>query len=165
MHPAALAPDLLLRACEVVRSRGSGPGGQHRNKVETHITLTHTPTGTTAAAGERRSQEANRRVAVHRLRVTLAVEVRGESCPKEMSDLWRSRRKGRRLAVNPAHDDYPALLAEAMDAIAAHDWDVAAAAEALGVSTSQLVKLLAHELRALDLVNQARAKRGVGRLR
>ena len=35
MHPAELPIPELLRQCEVVHTRRSGPGGQHRNKVET----------------------------------------------------------------------------------------------------------------------------------
>ena len=165
MHPAALPPEMLLKGCEVRRSRGSGPGGQHRNKVETHITLTHTATGVTAAAGERRSQEANRLEAVRRLRVTLAIELRSEYPAAQPSPLWQSRVSGGRIRVNPRHEDYPALLAEALDAIASHGWDVSAAGADWGVSTSQLVKLCSHEPRALEHINQEREKRDLGRLK
>ena len=37
IHPAALPFDALLKECEVRRLRRSGPGGQHRNKVETAV--------------------------------------------------------------------------------------------------------------------------------
>lgn len=45
----------------------SGPGGQHRNKVESGVRLRHRPTGITVIATERRSQHANREVAFERL--------------------------------------------------------------------------------------------------
>ena len=154
-HPAALDPDLLLRDCTVTRTRGSGPGGQHRNKVETAVVLTHTPTGTTAQASERRSQEANRKVAVFRLRVNLALMVR-TTPGVAPSAAWAGRVKARRLAINPSHDDFPALLAEALDHLHHHRGQPAPAAAVLDVSATQLVKLLRHDPRALEQVNALR---------
>jgi len=58
------------------------------------------------------------------------------------SDLWRSRRQGSKIVCNPGHRDFPALLAEALDAIANAGWQPAPAAKRLGVSTSQLIKLV-----------------------
>ena len=45
----------------------SGPGGQHRNKVETGVRLHHRPSGLTVTASERRSQHANREAAFERM--------------------------------------------------------------------------------------------------
>ncbi len=44
-----------------------GPGGQHRNKVETGVRLHHRPSGVTVTAVERRSQHANREAAFERM--------------------------------------------------------------------------------------------------
>ena len=162
-HPATLAPDALLRDCAERRVRRSGPGGQHRNKVETGVVLTHLPTGITGEASERRSQADNRAVAIRRLRRTLAVEVRcGEAEP---SPLWRSRTSGGRIAVSESHDDFPALLAEALDGLGAAGWDAGAAAARLGVTPSQLVRFLKAEPRAFARLNAARAERGLSPLR
>ncbi|MDZ4820499.1 MAG: peptide chain release factor-like protein, partial [Planctomycetota bacterium] len=76
IHPACLDPAELGRQVDVTFTRRSGPGGQHRNKVETAVVLVHRPTGISAQAAERRSQAQNRAVALHRLRVRLAVEIR-----------------------------------------------------------------------------------------
>ncbi|MEW4569689.1 peptide chain release factor-like protein [Tautonia sp. JC769] len=161
-HPSAEPPDRLLADCDVRFARRSGPGGQNRNKVETAAILTHRPTGLSAEANERRSQGENRAVALMRLRVVLALEIRRPTDPGAgPSPLWRSRLKGGRIVVSPSHDDFPALLAEALDAVAARGADVKAAAEALGCSGSQLVRFLKLEPRALQQVNGRRAEAGL----
>ncbi|MFT5422544.1 MAG: hypothetical protein ACI89L_000309 [Phycisphaerales bacterium] len=167
-HPAALTDEKILAECRVDRSRSSGPGGQNRNKVETHITLTHTPTGVSGQAGERRSQEENRRVALRRLRLALAVEVRVPVPAGDiLSPLWRSRRKDRRIECNPRHQDFPSLLAEALDVFAACGWDPGkgAASSRLEISSSQLVKFVALHKPAFALMNAEREKRGMHALR
>ena len=169
-HPAKLLPDDLMRACEIRHTKGSGPGGQHRNKVQTAIVVTHTPTSYTGAASESRSQQANLGNAIFRLRLRLALKCRTANAvgdgdaPLIPSKLWASRLRGGKLAMNPNHADFPAVLAEALDCI----WwqgDVKAASELLGVSTSQMVKLLAREPAALQLTNSVRASKGLLPLR
>jgi hypothetical protein len=166
IHPAVMPIEALLADCDVERLRRSGPGGQHRNKVETAVRITHRPTGVRGEASERRSQEENRRAAVQRLRINLALECRGQaSAEGEPSAPWQARFPGGRLNIRESHEDFPALLVEALDAIEAADADVAAAAKRLGTTTSQLVKFLQRESRAMLQVNQRRAQRGLGPLR
>jgi hypothetical protein len=162
-----LDDEALLKQCDVEFGRASGPGGQHRNKVETAATITHRPTGISASATERRHQSQNRYAAVFRLRLSLAVEVRREVHPDryQPSELWISRRQGRQMAVNPGHSDYPALLAEALDVVVAREFDVAGAAGVLGISMSQLAKLIRHEKRAMARVNRHREERGLHALK
>lgn len=159
-HPAALLPDVLHARCQETRTRRSGPGGQHRNKVETAIVLLDPETGISAEASERRSQNDNRRVAIFRLRLNLALEHREDVSPDApSSDLWTSRCRNGRISINPSHDDFPAMLAEALDQIVACEWDVSTAAEQLQATTSQIIKLLKHEPRAMTLVNRERQHR------
>ena len=63
--------DSLERDCDVEFTRAGGPGGQHRNKTETAVRLTHRPSGLAVLATERRSQSQNREVAYARLAAKL----------------------------------------------------------------------------------------------
>ena len=56
--------------------RSSGPGGQHRNKSETGVRLTHLPTGLVVTATESRSRHLNLRHAYARLEAKLAARNR-----------------------------------------------------------------------------------------
>ena len=164
-HPACLPVEELLKDCDIRRTRASGPGGQHRNKVETAIEITHRPTQVVAAAAERRSQEQNRRVAVTRLRMALAVQHRTSICETvDPSALWNSRCISSRIQCNEDHKDFPALVAEAMNAVESKAYDVRRAAAALGCSTTQLVRFLARTPDALNAVNHERTTRGMGKL-
>lgn len=183
VHPAALDDESLLAQCDLSKNRTSGPGGQHRNKVESQVILVHRATGVEAQASERRSSHENKRVALRRLRLMLAVEVRTAVARGEIgSVLWRSRVKrpakakveeiapgvtvrvgeavAGRIECSPEHHDYPALLAEALDAIADAGWDPKKAALRLGVSPSQLIKFVKDHPPALARVNEERGKRG-----
>ena len=164
-HPARLPIETLLQACSVKRTRGSGPGGQHRNKVETAIVITHLPTAVIGQASEKRSQKHNRDVAIERLRINLALAVRSETgIDTQPSELWCSRVKSKKIQVNIKHEDFPALLSEALDFTNARGFEIAAAAEALGVSTSQLIKFFKASPAAFEYVNRQRESRELRRL-
>jgi hypothetical protein len=160
-HPATLDPRVLAAQCSTRFTRRSGPGGQNRNKVETAVIVLHAPTGLAAEASERRSQAENLKTALFRLRLILALQIRSPVPTAEQpTPLWRSRCRGGLITVSPAHDDFPAMLAEALDALEAHAHELKAAASALGCSPSQLIKLLKSEPRALQNANERR--KGLG---
>ncbi len=166
-HPAMLTDEALLKECEVSFGKSGGPGGQHRNKVETACDLKHVPSEVIASAGERRRQIENRSMALKRLRIKLAHKVRGPVDFRSFrpSELWESRRQGEKLSINPKHRDYPALLAEALDVVVARKYDVAGAAGMLGVTMSQLAKLIRHDKHAFSIVNRGRESRGMPALK
>jgi hypothetical protein len=80
-HPCQLSEAKLLSQCRIEFTRRGGPGGQHRNKVESAVVLIHEPTQILAEASERRDQSQNRRVALGRLRRQLSWLVRSVPCP------------------------------------------------------------------------------------
>ena len=58
----------LLRECEVDTFRSSGPGGQHVNKTESAVRLTHRPSGVVVTSQQERSQHRNKAICVQKLR-------------------------------------------------------------------------------------------------
>ena len=52
---------------KIIYTRGSGPGGQHKNKVETCVVVTHVPTGLQERCQDTRSRERNLNLAKERL--------------------------------------------------------------------------------------------------
>lgn len=165
-HPATLSDENLLVECSRQTTRRSGPGGQHRNKVETAVVLTHLPTGIRAEANESRSQSQNLKSALFRLRQSLAEQLRFPVEPHASpSDLWKSRSLRRTLTVSDDNSAFPALLAEALDRVALQEFDLTSAAEHLHVSTTQLARFLQQSPRAWQWVNVQRKARSLRPLR
>ncbi|MCC7336621.1 MAG: peptide chain release factor-like protein [Pirellulaceae bacterium] len=164
VHPCCLTEEELLKECSLRNDRRSGPGGQHRNKVETAVIIVHQPTGTQAEANQRRNQADNRREAIARLRLSLATRVRMPATSPAPSELWQQRSRGGRLSVSSTHSDFACLLAECLDRMQAVDYAMPNCAEFFGVTSSQLIKLLRQHPPALIQVNAARADRGMHKL-
>lgn len=61
-----------MKDFKVVYTKGTGPGGQHRNKVETACTITHIPTGMTQSCQSTRSKIKNYEIALKTLKSKLA---------------------------------------------------------------------------------------------
>jgi len=74
---------------ECVASRGSGPGGQHRNKTESGITATHKPTGI-AVRIDMRSQSESKSMALKILAAKIA-EIRTGAAQEERDALRRGQ--------------------------------------------------------------------------
>jgi ribosome-associated protein len=99
----ALPDDKLLAECVEEFFIAGGPGGQHRNKTESGVRLTHPGTELSVTATERRSQLQNRGAALERLReglkaLTFVPKVRRETKPTRGSKMRRLDAKKRQGA-------------------------------------------------------------------
>jgi len=65
--PYSTDRDVLEKEVRVDVFRASGPGGQHVNKTESALRLTHTPSGVVVIAQDSSSQHRNRDIAFERL--------------------------------------------------------------------------------------------------
>ena len=88
--------EALVRDCDVEFTRAGGPGGQHRNKVETAVRIIHRPTGTVVLASEHRSQARNKTLALERLAGKLATAERERRLEEQRRK--RPKRKPSRAA-------------------------------------------------------------------
>ena len=86
--------ELLEREVEVEVFRASGPGGQHVNKTESALRLTHLPSGVVVNAQDSSSQHRNRDIAFERLaeRLSRLNYVKPKRIPTKPSRAAKQRR-------------------------------------------------------------------------
>lgn len=160
----------LLRDCDVETYKASGPGGQHRNKTMSGVRLKHRPTGVTAHAAERRSQHENRRRALKRLRMNIACEIRRpaptgqDKLPDAVGECIRkvssADAPSARIEVNRKNPRYWLVVAVLLDLLEAHEGRLGEAAAEIGVSTSNLVRVLKTDRHALAALQKLRSRHG-----
>ncbi len=170
----ALTDDELAAQCRVERFRVSGPGGQHRNRTDPAVRLTHRPSGITGYASERRSQQQNRSKAISRLRRALSLERRcAISLERYHPPMSLQRILPRsvnadvpaRDRIGPKHREFWNGVAPLLDLFDAVEGSTADCASSIGCSSNQLTKLLASESHLWAAANAIRERNGLNPLR
>ena len=158
--PFALSAAALLAQCRQQMIRGSGAGGQHRNRTSSAVRLTHLPTGLEVRCEEHREHARNLAAGLERLRIRLAIQLHSvQDAPASPAPA-----PGPVLAVSPRSERYPQAVAAALAALAAAHGSLPGAAHALGVSSSRLVRLLTADKEVHAAANLLRVSCGCGAL-
>lgn len=152
----------LLADCRWEAYRGSGPGGQKRNKTSSAVRITHLPTGIHAIAEESRSQSENRLHALRRLRHKLAMEIRHEFdlLASPLPD-WLEPYRLAGLHMAEHNPLYPSLVALILDILRSAHWELSRAAVTLGVTNSALARFMHADGHLWERVNRIRKELGM----
>jgi hypothetical protein len=162
--PWTLPDDKLLAESRLDSFVASGPGGQHRNRKNTAVRITHLPTKISTVAADSRSHRENQIHALRELRHKLALELRREIDPLTYRppDFFAEYPSLRMNAKNPL---YPEAIAQVLDVLQAMQQEAPKAAVLLGVSTSALLRFLHDDPALWVKVNELRAELGMAPLR
>jgi len=160
----------LLRQCDVDTYKSSGPGGQHRNKVSSAVRLRHRPTAISVHGDQSRSQHENKRLALGRLRMSIACRLRrplpapADGPPEHVAECIFTPRGGgggqRRLEIGRKDHRFWHVAAYLLDALEAYEGRLADAAAHLGIGTSNLASVLQSDRRLLAAAQEIRKKFG-----
>ena len=154
----ALSDEELMKECRFDAMRGTGPGGQKRNKTSSAARVTHLESGLSAFDDVTRSQHQNLKHALDKLRGEIAVNLlpgEGESTPCIP------------LAPVPKPNsrNYFLWLGRIFDALLATDFQMPEAAARFECSPSHLIRIVAKDEFAWQKLAEARQRRKMTPLR
>ncbi len=173
VNPRDLPPERLAEQCRWEAFRGSGPGGQKRNKTSSAVRVTHVPSGICVVASESRSQAQNKAAALQRLRRRLVFELRdpvasvgaGIAVPSPADARLGEMIGGEsKQAIGIRSPDYLPAVARVLDVLADRAGSVSEAAVCFGITTARLVRFIQRDEELLAYVNRMRAAAGLRNL-
>jgi len=166
MSTRLLTDDALLADCRTDLYRGSGPGGQKRNKTSNAVRLTHVPSGLHVTATESRSLKLNKLHALRRLRIKLACETRETIDLLTFSppDWFLEIRHDGKITASHRHPQYAACAGLLLDLLVALRASPGTVAINLGVATTTVIRFLEAEAAFWAAANQIRKNEGLGAL-
>ncbi|WDE96948.1 peptide chain release factor-like protein [Lentisphaera profundi] len=137
----------LLNRCKTDHYIATGNGGQKRNKTSSAVRLTLKDTSISATASEDRQQSVNKKRALRKLRLAIAMEMRQEA------QQWQGQ-----LDMNPKNAQYPLFIAALTDNLFDKNWQVSEVAKSMDLSTGKLIKIIAKDDTLWQFVNKERQK-------
>ncbi|CAL9197347.1 unnamed protein product [Musa hybrid cultivar] len=120
-----LSDEQLMAQCDMDTFKASGPCGQHRNKHESAVRLSHRPTGIVAQAVEEPSQHKNWAMTLTRLRTLLAtfricrtvIDLDGYTPPSELLQMLPAKSTIRGKDVGPNNPKFALGMQALLDLI------------------------------------------------
>ncbi len=147
--------DTFLKACTQEGYQASGPGGQKRNRKFSAIRITHQETKISVTSSETRSQHNNRKTALKKLKLKIAIEIGG---PKIISY------NPTNIKIGLSNPKYPLFIAFLFDNLWDNNFSISETAKSINISTSKLIKLISRDIIIWKIVNNYREKLGLKQL-
>ena len=150
--PEAEEVDIEINPAElrIDTFRSSGPGGQHVNKTDSAVLITHLPTGSVVACQDEKSQHKNKTKAMRILRTRLLDRKRTE----QQAEIQRTRKKhvgtGDRSGKIRTYNFHDQRVTDHRIGLTLHNLD-----DILNGSLEEMVEALEKEERARRLASEA----------
>lgn len=151
----ALDDQALLRECRFEARRGTGPGGQKRNKTSTAARVTHVASGIAATDDATRSQHRNLAAALQKLRLTLAAQLPPDNPAPHAPTMALEPPPPRRSR------EFIPWVGEIFDQLIIADYEVTPVAEVYGCTPGRLLRVLGKDDDIWQLLSQGRQRRGL----
>lgn len=140
----------LLKLCKIDCIKGSGPGGQKRNKTSSAVVLTMSELDISVSDCTERSQFRNRENALKKLKFAIALKLRQQPPPEGICNPLCSIKS----------DHYPLFAAQLLDFLHDSGFDHKCAAEKCGLTPSAMLKKIHRDPQLWQFVQNQRRSSG-----